>query len=84
MGCRWGLPAVAFLVQESQKIIETKTSENEFEVILRILGNELIAIRLSSSNFKGKMIFWGILLLFFTFMMIEIFNVQSWSKIMSG
>ena len=51
---------------------------NEFELCLRILGNELIAIRLAAHNFSGKMIVWSIILLMFTFVIMEIFGVSAW------
>lgn len=58
---------------------ETKPADhNEFELMLRILGNELVAIRLAAHNFSGKMIVWSILLLFFTFMIMEVFGLSAW------
>ena len=51
-------------------------SENSFELILRILGNEFIAIRIGSTNFSGKLIAGSILLLFFTFMLLEVFGLS--------
>ncbi len=50
--------------------------ENSFELILRILGNEFIAIRIGSTNFSGKLIAGSILLLFFTFMLLEVFGLS--------
>ena len=40
-----------------------KNEHNEFELALRFLGNELIAIKLAATNFSGKLIVWSILLL---------------------
>ena len=59
-----------------KKAIDVKVGENSFELILRILGNEFVAIRLGSTNFSGKLIFGGVLLLFFTFMMLEVFGLH--------
>ena len=53
--------------------------ENSFELVLRILGNEFVAIKIGSTNFSGKLIAGGVLLLFFTFMLMEVFGL---SKIM--
>jgi hypothetical protein len=51
--------------KKDKKIIEVKTEKNEFELMLRILGNEFVAIKIGSTNFSGKLIAGGILLLFF-------------------
>ena len=59
-----------------KKPLDVKIGENSFELILRILGNEFVAIRLGSTNFSGKLIFGGVLLLFFTFMMLEVFGLN--------
>jgi|TARA_Y100000289_G_C3914875_1_gene146851 hypothetical protein len=59
-----------------KKPLDVKVGENSFELILRILGNEFVAIRLGSTNFSGKLIFGGVLLLFFTFMMLEVFGLH--------
>lgn len=59
-----------------KKTLDVKVGENSFELILRILGNEFVAIRLGSTNFSGKLIFGGVLLLFFTFMMLEVFGLN--------
>ena len=48
------------------KPIEAKVGDNSFEFILRILGYEFVAIKIGSSNFSGKLIVGGVLLLFFT------------------
>ena len=55
--------------------IETKNEHNEFELAVRFLGNELIAIKLAATNFSGKLIVWSILLLLLTFMIFEVFGV---------
>ena len=53
--------------EEKKKPISLSVGENSFELVLRILGNEFIAIRIGSTNFSGKLIAGGVLLLFFTF-----------------
>ena len=55
-----------------------KNEHNEFELALRFLGNELIAIKMAATNFSGKLIVWSILLLLFSFMLIEVFEVNKW------
>jgi len=50
-----------------KKLINLDLSNNSFELSLRILGNEFVAIKIGSTNFSGKLIAGGILLLFFTF-----------------
>ena len=57
-----------------------KVSENSFELILRILGNEFVAIILGSTNFSGKLIAGGVLLLFFTFVIMELFGFDDLLK----
>ena len=55
-----------------------KNEHNEFELAVRFLGNELIAIKMAATNFSGKLIVWSILLLLFSFMLIEVFEVNKW------
>tara|TARA_S200000501_G_scaffold333492_1_gene336899 strand:+ start:280 stop:501 length:222 start_codon:yes stop_codon:yes gene_type:complete len=55
--------------------IEIRNEHNEFELAVRFLGNELIAIKLAATNFSGKLIVWSILLLILTFMIFEVFGV---------
>tara|TARA_B100001939_G_C16743654_1_gene530853 strand:- start:293 stop:523 length:231 start_codon:yes stop_codon:yes gene_type:complete len=64
--------------KKDKKIIEVKTEKNEFELMLRILGNEFVGIRLASTNASGKMILWAVLLLFFTFMIMEVFGFNQY------
>jgi|TARA_R100000084_G_scaffold107537_1_gene67797 hypothetical protein len=64
------------LVEEKKKPISVNVGENSFELVLRILGNEFVAIRIGSTNFSGKLIAGGILLLFFTFMLMEVFGLS--------
>jgi len=63
-------------VLENKKIVSANVGDNSFELILRILGNEFIAIKIGSTNFSGKLIAGGILLLFFTFIIMEIFGIN--------
>lgn len=57
--------------------IEIKNEHNEFELALRFLGNELIAIKLAATNFSGKLIVWSILLLIMSFMVLEVFGLSA-------
>ena len=63
---------------EKKNGIVVKNEHNEFELALRFLGNELIAIKMAATNFSGKLIVWSILLLLFSFMLIEVFEVNKW------
>ena len=64
------------MTEEKKKPVEVNVGQNSFELVLRILGNEFVAIRIGSTNFSGKLIAGGILLLFFTFMIMEIFGLS--------
>ena len=64
------------MTEEKKKIINVDIGQNSFELILRILGNEFIAIKIGSTNFSGKLIAGGILLLLFTFMILEVFGLN--------
>jgi len=64
------------VTEEKKKSISLAVGENSFELVLRILGNEFIAIRIGSTNFSGKLIAGGVLLLFFTFMLMEVFGLS--------
>ena len=66
------------MTEEKKNGIVLKEEHNEFELALRFLGNELIAIKMAATNFSGKLIVWSILLLLFSFMMIEVFEVTTW------
>ena len=59
-----------------QKPIDVKINDNSFELSLRILGNEFVAIKIGSTNFSGKLIAGGILLLFFTLILLEGFGLN--------
>ena len=63
-------------MSDTEKPVTFSINENSFELILRILGNEFIAIRIGSTNFSGKLIAGSILLLFFTFMLLEVFGLS--------
>ena len=62
--------------KENKKPVEAKVGENSCELVLRILGNEFVAIKIGSTNFSGKLIAGGVLLLFFTFMLMEVFGLS--------
>ena len=62
--------------EEKKKPVEVNVCQNSFELVLRILGNEFVAIKIGSTNFSGKLIAGGVLLLFFTFMLMEIFGLS--------
>ena len=64
------------MTEEKKKPINVKIDENSFELSLRILSNEFVAIKIGSTNFSGKLIAGGILLLFFTFMILEVFGLN--------
>ena len=63
--------------ENKKKLLDLNVGENSFELILRILGNEFVAIKIGSTNFSGKLIAGGILLLFFTFMILEVFGLSA-------
>ena len=65
--------------EEKKKPVSVSVGENSFELVLRILGNEFVAIKIGSTNFSCKLIAGGVLLLFFSFMLMEVFGL---SKIM--
>ena len=66
------------MAEEKKNGIVVKNEHNECELALRFLGNELIAIKMAATNFSGKLILWSILLLLFSFMLIEVFEVNTW------
>ena len=63
-------------MSENKKIISASVGDNSFELILKILGNEFVAIKIGSTNFSGKLIAGGVLLLFFTFIIMELFGIN--------
>ena len=64
------------MTEEKKKLINLDLSNNSFELSLRILGNEFVAIKIGSTNFSGKLIAGGILLLFFTLVLLEGFGLN--------
>ena len=63
------------MAEEKKNGIVIKNEHYEFELALRFLGNELIAIKMAATNFSGKLIVWSILLLLFSFMLLEVFGL---------
>ena len=63
---------------EKKNGIVVKDEHNEFELALRFLGNELVAIKMAATNFSGKLILWSILLLLFSFMLLEVFGLSAY------
>ena len=59
-----------------KKSLEIINDVNEFELVLRLLGNEIVAIKLAASNFNGKLIMWSIILMIFTFLIMDIFGIS--------
>ena len=66
------------MTEEKKNGIVMKNEHNEFELALRFLGNELIAIKMAATNFSGKLIVWSILLLLFSFMLLEVFGLSAY------
>jgi len=64
------------MTDEKKKLINLDLSNNSFELSLRILGNEFVAIKIGSTNFSGKLIAGCILLLFFTLVFLEGFGLN--------
>ena len=64
------------VTEEKKKPFDVNVGQNSFELVLRILGNEFVAIKIGSTNFSGKLIAGSILLLFFTFIMLEVFGLS--------
>ena len=71
-------------VADDKKTIEIRNDENEFELMLRFFGNEIIAIKLAASNFNGKLIMWSIVIMLFTFMLMEVFGFSAFLGVDSG
>lgn len=64
--------------EEKKNGIVVKDDHNEFELCLRFFGNEILAIKLAASNFNGKLIMWAMVIMFFTFMIMEVFGFSAW------
>ena len=63
--------------EEKKNGVVVNNEHNEFELALRFLGNELIAIKMAATNFSGKLIVWSILLLIFSFLILEVFGLSA-------
>jgi len=72
---------IGYMVTPPEKqngiVVKQNSQHNEFELSLRFLGNELIAIKLAATNFSAKLIVWSILLLIFSFMILEVFGLSA-------
>ena len=66
------------MAEEKKNGVVIKNEHNEFELALRFLGNELIAIKMAATNFSGKLLVWSILLLWFSFMLLEVFGLSAY------
>ena len=81
---KWKTKLGNFMTKDTTKpekqngiVIKEDAQHNEFELSLRFLGNELIAIKLAATNFCAKLIVWSILLLIFSFMILEVFGLSA-------
>ena len=81
---KWKTKLGNFMTKDTTKpekqngiVIKENAQHNEFELSLRFLGNELIAIKLAATNFSAKLIVWSILLLIFSFMILEVFGLSA-------
>ena len=81
---KWKTKLGNFMTKDTTKpekqngiVIKQNSQHNEFELSLRFLGNELIAIKLAATNFSAKLIVWSILLLIFSFMILEVFGLSA-------
>ena len=81
---KWKTKLGNFMTKDTTKpekqngiVIKEDAQHNEFELSLRFLGNELIAIKLAATNFSAKLIVWSILLLIFSFMILEVFGLSA-------
>ena len=81
---KWKTKLGNFMTKDTTKtekqngiVIKEHAQHNEFELSLRFLGNELIAIKLAATNFSAKLIVWSILLLIFSFMILEVFGLSA-------
>ena len=63
-------------MEDKKKPVKLTIDENSFELSLRILSNEFVAIKIGSTNFSGKLIAGGVLLLFFTLILLEGFGLN--------
>ena len=68
------------MTEVKKKILNVDIGHNSFELSLRILGNEFVAVKIGFTNFSGKLIAGGILLLFFTLIILEGFGLNEMLK----
>jgi len=66
------------MAEETKKVVQVKNDENEFELMLRFFFYEILAIKLAASNFNGKLIMWAMVIMFFTFLIMEVFGFSAW------
>ena len=66
------------MAEEKKSGVVVKDDHNEFELMLRFFGNEILAIKLAASNFNGKLIMWAMVIMFFTFLIMEVFGFSAW------
>ena len=66
------------MAEEKKTGVAVNNEHNEFELMLRFFGNEILAIKLAASNFNGKLIMWAMVIMFFTFMIMEVFGFSAW------
>ena len=60
--------------EEKKNGIKVTQDSNEFELAMRFLGNEIVAIKLAAHNFNGKLLMWSMVLLLFTFIIMDVFG----------
>ena len=66
------------MAEEKKNGVVGKDDHTEFELMLRFFGNEILAIKLAASNFNGKLIMWAIVIMLFTFVLMEVFGFRAW------
>ena len=66
------------MTDDKKNGVVVKDDLNDFELMLRFFGNEILAIKLAASNFNGKLIMWAMVTMFFTFMLMEVFGFSAW------
>ena len=74
----WELIKEKIMTDDKKNGVVVKDDHNEFELMLRFFGNEILAIKLAASNFNGKLIMWSIVIMLFTFMLMEVFGFSAW------
>ena len=66
------------MTDDKKNGVVVKDDHNEFELMLRFFGNEILAIKLAASNFNGKLIMWAMVTMFFTLMLMDVFGFSAW------